>query len=121
MGTAVRTSSLRRRITLESRSVVEDGIGGQSTTWTTVATVWADIQPLSGREKQSAEAMQTSVTHQIFIRYQPQFANPKVMAAMRAKETKDGLTRIFDIHDSRDMEERRRIIVLDVEEGLNDG
>lgn len=119
--TAVRSSNLRRPIVIQQRAGTLDPVGGQSATWTTVATVWADIQPVSGQEKQAADAVQTSVTHQIFIRYQAQFADPRVMAAMRATETKDGITRIFNIRDSRDVEERRRMLVLDVEEGMNDG
>lgn len=118
---AIASARLHRRITLQQRSSALDGVGNQDTTWTDVAPVWADVQPLNGRELVAAQAVNSSVTHQILIRYQTQFADPKVMAAMRAVMTKDGITRIFNIHASRDEDERRRYLILDAEEGMNDG
>lgn len=117
----MRSGDLNRRIILQQRSTAQDTFGQQSTTWTDFATVWAKVEPLSGREQMAAQAMQSSVTHQITIRYQTQFADPKVMAAMRATLTKDGVTRIFNILDARDEEERRHSLIMDAEEGLNDG
>jgi SPP1 family predicted phage head-tail adaptor len=117
----ISAGALNRRITLQSHSITQDTYGEPLNTWTNVATVWAAVEPLSGRELLAAQAVQSSVTHQITIRYQVQFADPKVMAAMRATMTKDGVTRIFNISDSRDLEEHRNMLVLGATEGLNDG
>lgn len=117
----LRAGALTRRITLQQRATTQDTFGGQSITWTDVATVWAAVEPLTGRELLSAQAVQSTVSHQITIRYQAQFADPKQMAQMRAVMIKDGVTRLFNIHGSRDEGEKRQSIVLDAEEGLNDG
>jgi SPP1 family predicted phage head-tail adaptor len=114
-------TKLGRQIVLKSRSTARDSYGGQSEAWTTVATVWAGIRPLTSRERMAAAAVQSDVSHQITIRYQPQFADPKVLAAMRAEETKDGITRIFNIQGGWDIDEGRRFILLEAVEGLNDG
>ena len=117
----IRAGELHRRITLQTRSVVVDTFGGQSTTWIDLTTVWANIQSLTDRELMASQAVQSSVTHEITIRYQVQFADPKVVAAMRATLLKDGVTRIFNIHGARDDGERRELLILSAEEGLNNG
>jgi SPP1 family predicted phage head-tail adaptor len=117
----LRAGALNRRITLQSRSTGQDTSGGQLLTWTDVATVWAQVEPLNGRELLAAQAVQSSVSHQITIRYQIQFADPKVMAKMRAKLVKDSVTRYFNIHAARDEGELRQVIIMDAEEGLNAG
>lgn len=117
----LRAGALNRRITLQSRSTSQDASGGQLLTWTDVATVWANVDPLSGRELLAAQAVQSAVSHQITIRYQVQFADPLVMAKMRARLVKDGVTRYFNIHGSRDEGEMRQDIIMDAEEGLNNG
>ena len=42
--------TLGRRIKIQRPSTIKDSLGAPSRTWIDVATVWADIQPLSGRE-----------------------------------------------------------------------
>ena len=117
----MRTSDLNRRVTIQQRDAVIDGVGSQAVTWSNVATVWAGIAEASAREVLAAQAMQTAITHKVTIRYQPQFADPKAMAALRVKLVKDDITRVFNIRGSHDDGERRRYLVLDAEEGLNDG
>ena len=41
---------LRKRVTIQQRSTVTDTFGGQSTSWVDIATVYAEITPMSGRE-----------------------------------------------------------------------
>jgi len=47
---ALRIGTLRKRLLLQSRSTAQDSSGGQSVTWTDVATVWGEIQPLTGHK-----------------------------------------------------------------------
>ena len=117
MAVVFKSGDLRRSIQIQQRSATIDSVGGQSTTWTTVATVWADIQPLSGRELMAAQEVQAEVSHTISIRYQPLFSDPKAMAAMRVLYG----TRIFNISASMNVDERNRLITLMANEGLNDG
>ncbi len=41
---------LRDRITIQTKSVTRDAYGAEVVTWTTLATVWASVETLSGRE-----------------------------------------------------------------------
>ena len=121
MAAPVRPGDLRLRLKLQSRSTPVDSVGGVSIVWSDVATVWANITELSARELMAAQAVQSEVTHQITIRYQKAFADPKAVAEMRALLVKDGITRLFNIRGSHDNDERRRFLILDAMEGLNDG
>ena len=117
----ISAGALNRRITLQQRGTAQDTAGEPSAIWTAVATVWANVEPLNARELMAAEAVQSSVSHTITIRYQAQFADPKVMARFRATMIKDGVTRVFNIHGSRDESEAKRFLILSAEEGLNLG
>jgi SPP1 family predicted phage head-tail adaptor len=113
----MRAGDLRHRVRIQKRSVVTDTFGAQSHVWTDVATVWADISPMSGRELLAAQAINVDISHVVTIRYQPQFASPKAVAAMRILYGE----RIFNISAPRDVDERHRQIELQCAEGLNDG
>ena len=60
---------LRTRVTIQSEVQVADSGGGAYHAWSTVATTWAKVEPLSGRELLQAEQLQSEVTHLITIRY----------------------------------------------------
>lgn len=61
---------LRHRVTIESSAVsTPDGLGGGTRTTSTVATVWARVEPLRGDERQIAAALRGQVTHRVTIRY----------------------------------------------------
>ena len=49
-------------VTLQSRSVVADAMGQDTITWTTVATVWAEVVPVRGAEFFAAAQTQASQT-----------------------------------------------------------
>ena len=40
---------LDQRITIEKKSMARDGAGGATATWSTRATVWAKVEPMTGR------------------------------------------------------------------------
>ena len=60
---------LRHRITLLNQVNDVNDYGASVQTWRTVATVWAEVRPLSGREYFSAQQVQSEVTTQIWLRY----------------------------------------------------
>lgn len=60
---------LRHRITLQRQINAQNDYGAVVTTWQDVATVWAEIKPISGREYFSAQQVQSDVTTQIWLRY----------------------------------------------------
>lgn len=62
------SSDLDQRITLQQRIVAADALGQPSTTWQDVATVWAQVRPVGGRDFQAADQAQASSTVRVHIR-----------------------------------------------------
>jgi SPP1 family predicted phage head-tail adaptor len=62
---------LRQRIDIQTQTEAKDAYGQDVPTWTTAATRWASIEPLSGRELWQAQQIHPDVTHRITIRYYP--------------------------------------------------
>lgn len=104
-----RAGDLRHRVTLQQETRVEDGYGGFTVTWADVATVWAGIQPISGNEALVARQLQDSITHKVVMRYRA-----GVVAAMRLKFG----TRVFNIREVRNFDERNWKLELRCEEGV---
>ena len=57
------------RVTLQSRSVVTDAFGQATITWVDVATVWAQVQQLRGREFFAAAQVQQEQTVKVRMHY----------------------------------------------------
>jgi len=88
----------RHRITLrESTATGRDAAGGEILTWSDVATVWAAVEPISGREYFAAQQVNAETTHRIKMRYRP-----GVHSKMRVLFG----SRTFDIESVIDPEER---------------
>jgi SPP1 family predicted phage head-tail adaptor len=68
-----RTSAgaLRHRVVLQQPVRVDDGGGGATQTWQTVAELWAAVTSIGGEERLSADALTGRVTHEVWIRYRP--------------------------------------------------
>lgn len=63
---------LRHRITIQRKEQTQNpNTGAMTTTWATVATVWAVVEPLSAREFIAAQAVQSDVSVRITMRYRP--------------------------------------------------
>lgn len=65
----MRAGLLREQITIEQRSTTPDAIGQPTESWSTVATVWANIRHISGLEAIKAGATTAVVKASIRIRY----------------------------------------------------
>lgn len=65
----MRTGDLDQRIELQRLTRTSDGGGGYTEQWTTYATVWANVRPMSGRERYQAQQTQASANYRIAIRY----------------------------------------------------
>jgi SPP1 family predicted phage head-tail adaptor len=116
-GRAPPISALDKRITIQQAVTTQDAVGGQVVTWSDVATVWAHVHPLAGRELINAQSVYAAVTHNMIIRWQSQFDDPQTVAKMRISYS----GRLFNIGAAVHLEEGRRFVVLSVSEGLNDG
>lgn len=108
---------LTRRIKIQRPSTIKDSVGAPCRSWLDVATVWADIQPLSGKEAVIANRISAELSHQIIVRYQSLFDNPQQVAQMRVLYK----ARIFNIHSALNEDEMRTQIILLASEGLDDG
>lgn len=107
---------LNRRVTVQKPDSVLDEYGQPSTGWVNIATVWANIKPVSGREKMRAMAMEATLTHTVMVRYRPDLL-PEVDA-----DTWRILygTKVLDVTSAVDLNDERKYIVFDcVETGVN--
>lgn len=59
--------SMDQRIELQRLSRIPDGGGGYSEEWATYAEVWAEVRPLSGRERYQAQQVEASANYRIRI------------------------------------------------------
>ncbi len=60
---------LRQRVTIQYKVVVKDSFGQETITWTELATVWAEVAPLTGREFMEGRQETAEVSTRIRIRY----------------------------------------------------
>lgn len=60
---------LSERIELQRATRTDDGYGGYAETWATYATVWAQVRPLSGRERYHAQQIEAEASYRVTIRY----------------------------------------------------
>lgn len=97
---------MRQRLKLQAPSTTPDGMGGQVTGWTDIATVWGMVGPLTGRELLQAEQVTAVLTHEIDIRYRP-----GVVPKMRIVRQGAG-TQVFEIHSVMNLEMRNRQLTL---------
>jgi SPP1 family predicted phage head-tail adaptor len=114
----MRSNELRHSITIQSKSKDRDEYGQPITVWTTLGKdIRAKITPVSGRERMAAQATRAEVSSIVSIRYQARFADPIAMAANRILYG----SRILNIADCRDVDERHFEIEFSCSEGVNDG
>jgi SPP1 family predicted phage head-tail adaptor len=60
---------LDKRVELQAPARTRNSLGESVATWATTATVWASIEPLSGRELIAAQQVQSEVSAVVRIRY----------------------------------------------------
>lgn len=118
---------LRHRVTLQELiplldsdgDVIQDmNTGEVSRVWTTVADLWAAIEPLSGKEFIQSQAYQSKVTGRIVIRfYEP------IHAGMRFSHFRDGYpVRYYNIEAVLpDRDSGLEYITCLTSEGVNEG
>lgn len=60
---------LRHRVTIQQPVETRNAFGEAIKTWSTVATIYASVEPLSGREMFDAEQVQSEISHRVRLRY----------------------------------------------------
>lgn len=64
----LRAGDLQHKVTIEQVAEARTDRGAVSETWSTFATVFADIRPISGREYLQGETINSEITHRVYIR-----------------------------------------------------
>lgn len=103
-----------RLIVLQSPTGTRNAIGERVTTWINVASVWAEISPLSVRDLLAAGQMQSEVTHRVRIRYESSVAT--IDSSWRVLYG----ARVLVISGVRNINEADREIELLCHEGLRE-
>ena len=101
----MRAGRLQRRVTLQESQATRDAYGGEVISWVDVATVWAAVEPLRGREFLEQARDGAEVTTRIVLRYQGATA---IVPAMRAVHTTELRDQVYDIQAVIHVDERRR-------------
>ncbi len=60
---------MNKRITVQERIETDTETGDIEETWNAVATCWAAVKPLRGREFWQAQQVQSEVTHKVTTRW----------------------------------------------------
>lgn len=64
----LRSGDLIHQVQVQQPADSRDTYGDAAPTWTTVATVWASVESLTGRELWIAQQVQADVTHRVRMR-----------------------------------------------------
>jgi SPP1 family predicted phage head-tail adaptor len=62
-------SKLNQRISLQSPTATCDAMGQPVITYATAATVWAQVEPLTGRELEASQSTSSEVELKVILRY----------------------------------------------------
>jgi len=94
----MRAGRLRHQVTIQRLTTTVDSYGDHIETWADVATVWAEVVPLSGREYWAAKQVNAETETRVTMRYRD-----GVLPAMRIKYG----ARLLDIQSAIDVGGRR--------------
>lgn len=64
-------AALKKRVTIQNRTLTSDGQGGFTETWADATTVWASLDPYKGWERFQTNQLATPITHKLVMRYTP--------------------------------------------------
>ena len=99
----IRSGRLRHRVALQQPTTTRNSTGEPIVTWTTVATVWAEVLDLRGREYIASQEAHSEVGTKITIRYRSDLD-----LTWRAVFG----TRLFDIQQIADLKGHNAILEL---------
>ncbi|MEZ5888577.1 MAG: phage head closure protein [Paracoccaceae bacterium] len=77
---------LNRKLTLEEAVRAPDGAGGYSLVWTARGTLWAAVEPVTGRERAGESVTVSQVSYRITVRGAPEGAPSRPRPEQRFSE-----------------------------------
>ena len=108
----MKIGKLRHRVRIQAYTAGRDSFGAEEHVWTDVATVWASVTPVSGKEYFASAQTNAEVSTKITMRYQSGIT-PKMRVVLGA--------RIFEIISALNFEERGVELNLMCKETVPDG
>lgn len=102
-----RAGQLRHRVTIEQVAYTRDQVGGNEESWTTLATVWARVEPMGVRESFQRQVVNAQASWKVTIRHR---------ADLHAKMRVLWEGRRFEIKGITNADERRFMLELACEE-----
>jgi SPP1 family predicted phage head-tail adaptor len=102
-----------RRVLLQQNAVTQDSMGDSVEAWTTLATVWAMIEPKASRENTEQRQLQGKVMHKVTIRYRADMM--PVQTGVRRRVVYG--SRTFNIQGVLNPNEANEFLELTCEEG----
>jgi len=108
----MKIGKLRHRVKIQAYTAGRDSFGAEEHVWMDVATVWASVTPVSGKEYFASAQTNTEVSTKITMRYKSGIT-PKMRVVLGA--------RIFEIISALNFEERSVELNLMCKESVPDG
>lgn len=99
----IEIGTMRHRITFQRPVKTPDGYKGHTVQWQDVVTVWASVEPLSGREYFYSHQIKAEVTHRVKMRYRED-----ITVKMRIKHR----DRVLEIESVIDLKERHETLEI---------
>lgn len=103
---------LDQRVRIESQNNVSDGQGGFTKGWATVTTVWARVEPITGKEGVEAGRMEFALRYRVTIRTRLDFDG-----SARLIWTSNG-NKVLNIREIHDGGPRPQFMMLIAESGV---
>ena len=97
------SGDLRHRVELQQRVKSRNAVGEETYSWLTYATVWAAVEPLTGRELYEAQQISAEVTVRVRVRY---------LKSVSVEHRVLFDSRGFNVNFVQNIEERNRELVL---------
>ncbi len=116
----MRIGKLRHRVTLQSAVDSQESTGAPETTWRDIATVYAEIRPLKGREALIGDGLLAEVDTLITIRWAPYLASltPKSRVVHQAAGRP---VTYYNIVSNIEPDMARGMLDLNCKSGTNEG
>ena len=108
----MKIGTLRHRVKIQTYTAFRDSFGAEEPEWTDVATAWASVTPISGKEYFASAQLNAELTTKITMRYLCGIT-PKMRVVFDE--------RIFEIVSVINYEERNVEINLLCKESVFDG
>jgi len=100
----MRAGELRHHVTIQrNTATAQDNYGQVVESWTTIATRWASIRPVSGDEAEEGKQVKAKATHEIKLRH---------LADITTKDRAKLGSRSFNIYSIINTEEKNKETVL---------